>query len=358
MKIKPQKYLLPTLGSNPIECQLIKGFVALYVDTEYWILAKGYTLYRYNPKTNDAEIFAILNDSKSALVSKFKLTRRALRAEVTHLYNFKEDWYCIARKAIFKLNKATKTFEICRIISRGSRPMNLCQSKSGAIFYGEYFFNPEQKSVNVYKTLDGGKTWEIAYTFNDREINHIHGIFNDPTSNGLWIVTGDTDGGSIIGYTTDDFEHLEYKFQGSQKYRVCVPLFKNNGIIYATDTQYEPNTIRFLNLQTHTIKDIQPIQSSGIYAVEFGSGYAVSTTVEPSKVNLDKYSHLWYSADGYDWQEVCKFKKDIWKTTVFQFGSIRFPHFAVKSDNLVVTGRAVKTIDQSTLIIPISELKK
>jgi len=359
MKIKRLKYPLLTSGEGggTIECQLIKRYVALYIDADYWILAKGYTLYRYNPKTNDTEIFARLNDSKSALASKFKLIRRALRAEVTHLYHFGEDWYCIARKAIFKLNKATKTFEICRIISRGSRPMNLCQSKTGAIFYGEYFFNPEQKSVNVYKSLDGGKSWRIAYTFKAGEINHIHGIFNDPID-GLWIVTGDTDGGSIIGYTADDFEHLEYKFRGSQKYRVCVPLFKNKDIIYATDSQYKSNTIRVLSQKDESIRDIQPIQGSGIYAADLRNSYAISTTVEPSQVNLDRYSHLWYSSDGYNWQEVCKFKKDIWKTTIFQFGSIRFPHFAVKSDNLVVTGRAVKTIDQNTLIIPISELQK
>ncbi len=358
MKIKPLTYSLPTTEKESIECRLIKGYVALYIDADYWILAKGYTLYRYNPKTHNAEIFGKLNDPKSALASKFRLARRLLRAEVTHLYHFREDWYCIARKAIFKLNKITKTFEVCRIISRGSRPMNLCQSESGAIFYGEYFFNPQKKAVNVYKSIDCGKTWEVAYTFKDGEINHIHGIFNDPTNKTLWIVTGDTDGGSIIGYTTDDFKHLEYAFHGSQKYRVCVPLFKDADIVYATDSQYEPNTIRVLNRKTKLIHDIQPIQGSGIYAADLSNGYAVSTTVEPSKVNLDKFSHLWYSADGYKWQEVCKFKKDIYKTTLFQFGSIRFPHFAVNSDNLIVTGRAVKTIDQSTLIIPISQLQK
>jgi len=358
MKIKPLKYSLPSLGNNPIECKLIKGYVALYVDANYWILAKGYTLYKYNPNTHEAEIFARLKDTKSALAARFRLSRRLLRAEITHLYHFGDDWYCIARKAIFKLNKATKTFEICRIISRGSRPMNLCLSRSGAIFYGEYFFNPDQKSVNVYKSIDGGDTWDIAFTFGNGEINHVHGIFNDPTSDALWIFTGDTDNGSIIGYTDDDFQKIELKKRGSQKYRICIPLFKGDEIIYATDSQYEPNKIKVLNQQNGGIRDIQDIQGSGIYAVHFGNGYAVSTTVEPSQVNQDKFSHLWLSLDGYHWKEICKFEKDMWKTTIFQFGSIRFPHFTFKSDNLVVTGRAVKTIDQSTLIIPVSKFPK
>ncbi len=358
MKIKPQKYNFKTPNGTIVEGRLIKGHVALYIDSDFWILAKGYTLYKYNPITSETEIFAKLNDPKSAIASKFRLTRRALRAEVTHLYHFGIDWFCIARKAIFKLNPQTRIFEICRRISRGSRPMNLCQATDGTIFYGEYFFNPECVAVNVYKSEDNGNTWTTAYTFRQGEINHIHGIFNDPYSTGLWIFTGDDDMACIAGYSEDDFKTIQKRFEGEQKYRICVPLFREKDIIYATDSQFEPNTIRRIDRQTLEIEDLQSIQGSGIYAVDTHHGYAVSTTVEPSEVNIDKSSHLWFSYDGDKWQEICAFPKDRWKTTLFQFGSIRFPHYATPSENLVVSGRAIKTIDQSTLIIPISNISK
>lgn len=358
MLIKPSEYQIINTSGNHISCQLIKGFVALYIDSDYWVLAKGYTLYKYNPTTYEGEVFARLNEPMSALASKFRLSRRALRAEVTHLYHFGDEWFCIARKAIFKLNKTTRTFEICRRISRGSRPMNLCQAQNGTIFYGEYFFNPERTSVNVFKSTDQGQSWKIAYTFGNGEINHIHGIFNDPYSTGLWIFTGDDDVACIAGYTEDDFKTLQKRFEGKQKYRVCVPLFRKDDIIYATDSQFEPNTIRRINRQTLEIQDLRSIQGSGIYAVDTHKGFAVSTTVEPSTVNLDKKSHLWFSIDGNSWKEICAFPKDRWKTTVFQFGSIRFPHYATSSDCLAVTGRAIKKIDQSTLIIPISEINR
>lgn len=358
MRIKPQQLIIESSSCDKIKCKLIRGYVALYIDSDFWILAKGYTLYKYNPITSESEIFAKLNDPKSAVASKFRLTRRVLRAEVTHLYHFGTDWFCIARKAIFKLNTQTKIFEICRRISRGSRPMNLCQATDGTIFYGEYFFNPERVAVNVYKSEDNGNTWTTAYTFHQGEINHIHGIFNDPYSAGLWIFTGDDDIACIAGYSEDDFNILQRRFEGRQEYRVCVPLFREKDIIYATDSQFEPNAIRRINRQTLEIEDLQPIQGSGIYAVDTHNGYAVSTTVEPSKVNLDKESHLWFSLDGDKWKEICSFPKDRWKTTVFQFGSIRFPHYAVPSENLIVTGRAIKTIDQSTLVIPISSINQ
>jgi hypothetical protein len=234
--------------------------------------------------------------------------------------------------------------------------MNLCQSADGTIFYGEYFFNPTRSEVNVYKSSDDGQSWQTAYTFKTGEINHVHGIFNDPHSNGLWIFTGDEDQACIAGYTEDDFQTLRVQFSGKQKYRICVPLFRDNEIIYATDSQYEPNTIRKITRDTHQITDLQAIQGSGIYAVDMHNGYAVSTTVEPSTVNLDKASHLWFSANGESWTEVCSFKKDKWKASIFQFGSIRFPHYATNLNTLIITGRAIDTIDQSTLIIPISPL--
>lgn len=358
MKIKLKKYNIKSQDGSVLECELIKGYVALYIDADFWILAKGYTLYKYNPETSEVIVFARLNDRKSALASRLKLIRRALRAEVTHLYHFGQEWFCIARKAIFKLNRQKKVFEICRKISRGTRPMNLCQAEDGTIFYGEYFFNPNRNTVNVFKSENNGDTWEIAYTFEAGEINHIHGIFNDHYSKGIWIFTGDDDKACIAGYTEDNFKSLQKYFEGKQKYRVCVPLFREKDIIYATDSQFEQNTIRRIDRQSLEIEDLQQIQGSGIYSVNTYNGYAVSTTVEPSTVNLDKESHLWFSPDGDTWKEICSFPKDKWKTTLFQFGSIRFPHYAVQSDNLIVTGRALKKLDQNTLVIPISNISQ
>ena len=77
----------------------------------------------------------------------------------------------------------------------------------------------------------------------------------------------------------------------------------------------------------------------------------VSTTVEPSKVNKDNYSHLWYSEDGHHWEEVAKYKKDWLPKIYFQFGSIRFPYYEGESDELIFTGRALKGIDGKTVIL-------
>lgn len=329
-----------------------------YVSSDYWFISKGYRIYRYNPKNTEKELFGVLDDKRNACLASFKLTRRLLRTEITHLYHFQNDiWMCIAKKGIFKYNNKSKLFDKCCDIEKGSRPMNLCQSQDGTIYYGEYCNNPYRKPMRVFQSKDNGNTWSVAYEFKDGEINHIHGIFNDPYTGHLWVATGDDDKACIFGYTEDGFKTFEKKYMGSQQYRVCVPMFTKDEIVFATDSQYEQNVIRSINRKTGEVKDLQKIQGSGIYAVQNGNLMMVSTTVEPSEVNKDNSSHLWYSWDGHNWKELISFEKDSLPKTYFQFGSIRFPYYEGVSDYVFFHGRALKNLDGKTMIIPQTELK-
>lgn len=337
----------------------MKSFVVLFVGSDKLLVSKGYKLYSYNPETKRTRFFSRLVDYKNSFLSSFKLTRRLFRAEITHLYHFQHDtWMCIAKKALFRFNKETGLFEKCHDIEKGSRPMNLCQANDGTIYYGEYCNNPLRKAMRIFCSKDNGDTWSVAYTFGDGEINHIHGIFNDPYTNRLWVATGDDDKACIFGYTENGFKTFVKRYEGSQQYRVCVPLFTKDEIIFATDSQYEQNHIRSINRITGEVTNIQPIQGSGIYAVQNGKLMMVSTTVEPSKVNLDRSAHLWYSFDGHHWKEMVSYKKDCLKETYFQFGSIRFPHYENESDFVVFSGRALKGLDGKSRIIPIKDLKE
>lgn len=336
----------------------IKRFVTLYISNDYWIIARGYHLYYYYLEQRRFAYFSKLEDWKNGSWSQFQLTKRLFRAEITHLYHFQNDTLmCIAKKGIFRYNKDSKLFEKCCDIEKGSRPMNLCQSKDGNIYYGEYCSNALRHPMRIFCSKDNGDTWEVAYTFDEGEINHIHGIFNDPYTDRLWVATGDDDVACIFGYTEDGFKTFVKKYEGSQQYRVCVPLFTEKEIIYATDSQYEQNYIRSIDRETGEVKNLQAIQGSGIYAVQNGNLMMVSTTVEPSKVNLDQRSHLWYSFDGHNWKELISFKKDCLPKTYFQFGSIRFPYYESESDYAVFTGRAIRGLDGKTMIVPTKDLK-
>ena len=329
----------------------MRGFVVLLVGREWWIVARGYKLYRYYPESECVEPFARVNDWKNAFLASMKLTRRLFRAEIRHLYHFKDDtWMCIGKKALFKFDGTTGRFEKCCVIEKGSRPMNLCQAKDGAIYYGEYCYNPTRKEMRIIRSKDNGDSWEVAYTFGNGEINHIHGLFVDPYSDRLWVATGDDNSACIFGYTNDGFKTFIRCYEGSQQYRVCRPLFTPDEIIFATDSQYEQNYIRAIDRTTGRVRNIQPIQGSGIYGVQIGDKMMISTTVEPSMVNIDRHSYVWFSANGKDWKELASYEKDILPMTYFQFGSILFPNYEGDSNYLVWNGRAVKKLDGKSMI--------
>lgn len=336
-----------------------QNFVVLFCTSQYFIVSKGYTLYRYDSASGKFDYFSKLVDRKNALLSSFWLTRRLFRAEIRNLYHFQNDtWMCIAKKAIFRYNPTSRLFEKCCDIEKGSRPMCLCQSNDGTIYYGEYCFNPQRKPMRIFQSKDNGDTWTVAYTFEQGEINHIHGLYQDPYSDKVWVATGDDDEACIFGYTEDCFKTFVRRFEGKQQYRVCAPLFTEKEIIFATDSQYAQNVIRSIDRETGDVKDLCTIQGSGIYAAQNGKLMMVSTTVEPSSVNLDRSSHLWYSFDGHNWKELCSYKKDCLKETYFQFGSIRFPSYEGECPYLAYNGRAVKKIDQKSVFVPVENLNK
>lgn len=337
---------------------ITKNFIVQYISQKEWIVSKGYRFYKYYPETDRLEYFSEVMDGKNGVLSRCRLIRRFFRAEITHLYHFQnENWMCIGKKALFKLNHATGKFEKCATIEKGTRPMNLCQAKDGTIYYGEYCYNPKRKKMCIMQSKDYGETWKVVYTFADGRINHIHGLFADPYSDKVWVATGDDDCACIFGYTEDGFKSFVPQYEGSQQYRICVPMFREHDIIYATDSQYEQNYIRSIDRKTGEVRNLQAIQGSGIYSVQIGQKMLVSTTVEPSAVNKDNSSHLWYSEDGENWFEIVNFKKDIWHIQAFQFGSIRFPYYATDIWKIVFHGRSLKGLDGKTAIMDLNEIK-
>ena len=61
--------------------------------------------------------------------------------------------------------------------------------------------------------------------------------------------------------------------------------------------------------KTLEITELQPLQGSVIKGGQVGDVAFISTTVEPSKVNKDRYAHLWVTKDGLHWEERYKAKK-------------------------------------------------
>jgi hypothetical protein len=236
---------------------------------------------------------------------------------------------------------------------RGSKPLNLCFVPSGNIYFGEYFQNLEKQAVNFYCSDDNAKNWHIAYTFEAGNINHIHGLFFDKYTNRIWVATGDRENECIIGYTEDEFKTFVEVFRGGQEYRTCQLFFYKDFIVFGTDTQYQQNVIKKFDRRTLEITELQKVQGSVIKGGQVGDVAYISTTVEPSDVNTDKWAHLWVTKDGLHWEEKYKAKKDWLPATLFQFGTFEFPQYygIEKLERLYFSGRALKGLDGKSTYI-------
>ncbi len=340
------------------QIESIKRIKMLYVDTEHIVACKGYKLYKKKKGDKCWERYSKICDCVNTFFSYFPLLRRLTRAEITKYYHLKDGTeLCIARKGIFKLNRETGIFKKCFHVIRGSRPLNLCIDNEGKIFFGEYFMNMEKKEVHIYCSEDNGETWNVVYTFEKGNINHIHGIFKDPYTNLLWIATGDRDNECIIANTNDGFETLNIVFRGGQEYRTCALLFYKDNIVFATDSQYQKNFIKSFDRTTLEIKELQAVQGPVIRGGQIGDLSFISTDVEESEVNCDKHAYIWVSKDGITWKEVFSAEKDGFPY-LFQFGVFDIPGYSVDSpdDTLYFTGKAVKKYDNVTFKINTNNL--
>ncbi len=295
-----------------------------------------------------------ITDHKYGLLSRFTLSRRFFRAEITGFNNLPNgDQLATAKKGLFLQQKGSNRFEKVFAMPRGSKPLNICIAPSGNLYFGEYFQNMGKQAVNIYGSEDKGQSWHIVYTFSEGNINHIHGLFFDKYTNRIWVATGDRENECIIGYTEDEFKTFVEVFRGGQEYRTCQLFFYKDFIVFGTDTQYQQNVIKKFDRKTLEITELQKVQGSVIKGGQVGDVAFISTTVEPSDVNTDKWAHLWVTKDGLHWEEKYKAKKDWLPATLFQFGTFEFPQYygIEKLERLYFSGRALKGHDGKSTYI-------
>lgn len=336
--------------------EVYKNIKVLEVHEDSFIGARGYSLFKYHFATKKYEFLGNVNDRMHSLLSNFFLTRRLFRSEITNIYSLSNgDKLVIAKKGIFHCKNGKKVFQKCFDVSRGSRPMNLVVTPDDQIYFGEYFANMDKKEVHIFHSADYGMTWEIVYTFEPGNINHIHGLFWDPYTQSIWVATGDRENECIIANTKDGFKSLDIILRGGQEYRATNLLFYKDFIVYATDSQYIKNEIKKIDRKTLSIETLQKIQGSGIYGGQCGNFGFFSASVEPSDINKDKFTHLWFSKDGKIWKELYSAEKDFWHPSLFQFGSILFPKHSFPLKKFMFYGRAVKKIGGNSVLYEISD---
>jgi len=321
---------------------VLKRLIVINVDRKRIIAAKGYNLYRSLDKGETWEKWTKLDNNKYSYLSRIRLLARLTRSEITALYQLSEkDYIVIAKKGIYVYNNERSEFERSFKIIKGSRPLTLALDENNYAYWGDYC-NGSKGDINIYCSKDFGRKWEVVYSFPEKSIRHIHGIFYDKYENKLWFATGDEDGECMIGYSTDGFKTIKTVFIGGQDFRTVRLFFFKDYIVYATDSPLAKNFIYRVDRKSLKRVCVQNVQSSVINGVQTDKFCMLSTTVEPTEVNKDDYSHLWFSENGIEWKEIFKIKKDVFPKQLFQYGCWTFPVIQENNGLIYATGKSLK----------------
>ncbi len=270
------------------------------------------------------------------IFSKFyaRLTRRGI-----HCLNVLKDGslLLVAKGAFYKYETTSGNMKQSFSILRGSRPLFVCQSQDGILFWGEYFKNPERDEVNIYISEDCAETWHVKYKFKKNSIRHVHGIFYDPYDDMIWVTTGDKDQENAIWVTNNSFRTLETVIRGNQQTRAIQLIFTQKYVYYGTDTPYEKNHICRIDRRTGKVEILAGVDGSVYWGCKINGAMFFSTAVEPSETNRNRCASIWGSIDGTSWRRVEAYRKDIWPMKYCQIGQLYFPQGENKTDYLFFT---------------------
>jgi len=239
-------------------------------------------------------------------------------------------------------------FRTTHTITRGTRPLHITAVPSGSVFWGEYFDNASREEVHIYGSHDGGATWNVAYTFPERAIRHVHNVLYDRWQDCLWILTGDYGDECRVLRASCDFKSVDIVMQGQQQARAVAAIPTKDALYFSTDTPLESNFIYRLDHQGN-LTQLAPISSSSIYGCQAGGHIFFSTMVEPSEVNRDPMVRIYGArADANDWPSLLAWKKDHWSMRFFQYGNAFLPDGENETACLAVNTIAVNADDMAT----------
>ena len=326
---------------------------ALMWDDTKLYCSRGYSILRYDtelPDQNWVPIGQYYPSITQKLYEKSKTLSRIKRSGFHHLMLLKDHSLLgVIDKAIVKLNPETSLFQNVFSIKRGTRPLAISSNPQGHLFWGEYFNNTNREEVHIYASYDLGETWSIIYTFPDATIRHIHNILWDPYLKIFWIFTGDDHNECFIIKADQNMANLEIAFKGSQNIRCVAAIPRPEGLYFATDTPFEANKICIIE-NSNTIRILSDLPSSSLSACNISDLLFFSSAVEPSNVNLTKYTSLKFSDNGHTWENIVSWKKSALPSKLFQFANISLPTGNNSSSFLAATGISVANEHMTTHI--------
>lgn len=321
------------------------------------LISSKYRKIFYNDGIKERQIILPEKNVIKRFLGLFRLSRRLFRLDKCNVFYHAKNLVIIRQGEVYFYDydqqDLTKTLTLrnCRNVMHQS----INSTSEGYIYFGEYGANNERTTVPVYRSIDGGRSWEEIYTFPEKSIKHVHGCYYDAYTDKIWVCTGDFKDESWIIVANKDFSEIKKIGDGQQKYRTCSILFTKEKVHWLMDSPLEPSHHIIFDRKTETIEIGQKLMGPAWYTKKINNDlYLASTTREIGPGVLDNNAHLYFSRDLKKWEAIKQFEKDSLTMKYFKFGIIGFADGQQSQDGVYLFFEALKGLDGKSVLCTLS----
>ena len=320
--------------------KLIKGR-ALYTEEDRIWIAQGMIFFAIDYSGNRLTQKYCIGDIKERIVASNRLTRQLLRQGLHHLLPLPNgDIFVTSKKISYIVGQKGKVrYSFSGYAGNKPGHQGVCMTPDGNIFFGEYTLNTKRDhDTKLFRSIDGGQTFQAILTLRKNEVRHIHFIKYDPYEKCIWLGTGDNDFENLLMRSFDNGETWEKIGGGSQDWRAIGVCFDDKYLTWGTDAGSVPdqNHIVRMDRKTHQIEVIQDVEGPCHGCGSFKDGRIfISTGVEGGENEKDRFARL-KQVTNDKVIEITKWKKDI-LPLILQYGVIRFPLGTENTNKVVYT---------------------
>lgn len=319
---------------------------ALYTEKDRVWVAKGMTFYAIDYSGKRVTPKYSVGGLKEKAIGMFRLSRQLLRQGLHHLVPLKDGSVFVTAKRISYIVDVNGEIKNTFTGYKGNKPghQGVCITPEGDIFFGEYTLNMNRDNdTKLYRSIDGGKTFENVLTLSKEQVRHIHFVKYDPYEKCLWLGTGDENYECKLLKSTDNGDTWECIGEGNQDWRAIGVCFDEKYITWGTDAGSVPdqNHVVRMNRTTNQIEIIDNAEGPCHGCGSFSDGRVfISTGVEGGENEQDRFARLKMMCDGKCVEQI-KLKKDIFPL-ILQYGVMRFPLGTENTDRVVFTAMGLK----------------
>ncbi len=268
--------------------QVLRGYEPLCIEGSRLLLARKLGLHVLDrADARPRRIASLPAPGGLRVAAQARITRRLFRPGPRCALPLAEGSYIVAhRHGIYRVDPRDGSVRQELDLSGRYRPLTFARLDglggfSGTLYFGEYVSGGTDE-VRIYRRDREGQ-WSPVCTFPPGEIDHVHGLVADPIRGCVWILTGDYGRGAGIWRARDEFRRVEPVVRGEQQFRTCALFPLEEGLLYATDSHLEANSIRMLSESggRWVSRELHPTAGSCIHACQVGDRHVFGTSYEP-----------------------------------------------------------------------------